>query len=265
MQFEASPNNYTLGRGQLFFARFLPGTKSPGPEVYFGNTPDFKINTTSETLEHFSSEAGVKEVDDSATLKTTRKLTLKTDNVSPSNLALLFLGSAEKLTAAARNVVGEVIAGARVAKDAMVSLGVTATDLVGAMNVTEGTVVVHKGAALLVEGTDYEVIYASGLLHILPGGSVSDGDALTVSYDTALHTRDVVISGSSPIIGQLRFISENAAGKDSDYLLPYVRLSPNGEFALKGDTWQEIDFQGDVLKLTPATPAVTVNGRTFLA
>ena len=132
------------------------------------------------------------------------------------------------------------------------------------MNITEGSVKVHKGATQLVEGTDYEVIYASGLVHILPGGSVAKGDALTVDYASPAHTRDVTLSGSNPILGQMRFISENAAGKDNDYLMPYVRLSPNGEFALKGDTWQELDFGGDVLKLTPSTPAVFVSGRSFI-
>ena len=268
MQFTAKANKYTLGRGQIFFAAFLPGTRTPGPEIYFGNTPELKINTTSETLEHFSAEAGVKEVDDAATLKTTRKLSLKTDNVSPSNLALLFLGSASALTVAAATVTGESIVGARVAVDGFFSLGMTASNLAGVMNVTHGSVVVKSTdttPVTYVEGTDYEVIYDSGIVHVLPGGAITTGEALHVDYDCPAYTRDQTISGSQPIEGQIRFLSENVTGPDSNYFIPYARISPNGEFALKSDAWQELDFMGDILKLTPSTPAVQIDGRTFIA
>ena len=250
MQITAKANAYTLGRGQIMFAAFLPGTRTPGPEMYFGNTPEFKVNTTSETLEHFSAEAGVKEVDDAATLKTTRKLSLKTDNVNPANIALLFLGSTETLAVTGGAVVAEAIPTAKVAPDAFFSLGVSPSNLSGVKNITHGSVLVKSTATTpvtYVEGTDYEVIYASGLIHILPGGAIALNESITVGYTIPTYTRDVTISGSSPIEGQLRFISENVTGPDSDYFVPYVRLSPNGEFALKADTWQEIDFQCDIL------------------
>jgi hypothetical protein len=268
MQFTASQNNFALGRGQVFFAAFLPGTRTPGPELYFGNTPDLKINTTSETLEHFSSESGVKEVDDAATLKTTRKLSLKTDNVSPQNLALLFLGSASALTVSSVTATAEAIVASRVVKDGFFALGVTPTNLSGVMNVTHGSVAIKTvggSPTTYVEGTDYEVIYASGMVHVLPTGAIVSGVALTADYACPAYTRDAIISGSSPIEGQIRFISENVTGKDINYFIPYARISPNGEFALKGDTWQELDFQGDILKLSPSAVAVHIDGRTFLA
>lgn len=262
MQFNAEPNNYVLGRGQCFFARFLPGTKTPGAFRYFGNTPSLGITTTSEDLKHYSAEAGIKEQDASVALRTDRALSLETDNISPENLALLFMGSATPTAVAGGAVTGEAIPGAAVVKGGMIQLGVSASNMLGARDIS--AVTVRNGGTSLVAGTDYEVLPESGMVHILASGSVADGAALVIDYTVAAHTEQRILSGSLAIEGAFRFISENATGADTDYLMPYVRLMPDGEFALKGDDWQKIKFKGDVLKLSPSTPAVYVGPRIFL-
>lgn len=262
MQFTAEPNNYVLGRGQCLFARYLPNTKTPGVFRYFGNTPALSINTTSEELKHYSAEAGVKELDASVALRTDRALSLTTDNISPENLSLLFLGESLSVAVAGGAVAAEAIAGTSVEKGGMIQLGVAASNMLGARNVS--SVTLKKGATTFVAGTDYEVLPESGMIHILPGGSIGTGDALTVDYTVAAHTAQRTLSGSNAIEGAFRFISENATGTNYDYLMPYVRLMPDGEFQLKGDNWQEIKFKGDVLKLSPSTPAVYAGSRIFL-
>lgn len=262
MQFTAGENNYTLGRGQCLFARFIKGTRKPGAFLYFGNTPSLSINTTTEELKHYSSEAGTKELDGSAPLRTDRALSLETDNISPENLALLFLGEAQHTAVAASAIADEAIAASQVVKGGMIPLGVTDSNNLGARNVS--AVVLKNGAATLVEGVDYEVIPESGLVHILPGGSIADGTALTVNYAVTAYSATRVISNSNPIEGAFRFISENATGTNYDYIMPYVKLMPDGEFALKGDDWQKIKFKGDVLKLSPSTAAVFIGQRVFM-
>jgi hypothetical protein len=32
-----------------------------------------------------------------------------------------------------------------------------------------------------------------------------------------------------------------------DYLMPYVRLAPNGDFALKSDEWQQLNLNVEIL------------------
>jgi hypothetical protein len=42
-----------------------------------------------------------------------------------------------------------------------------------------------------------------------------------------------------------------------------VRLSPNGEYALKGDEWQQMSFNLDIQKLNDTTESIYVDGRPF--
>ena len=46
--------------------------------------------------------------------------------------------------------------------------------------------------------------------------------------------------------------TKNPKGADCTYFLPYVKLSPNGDYALKGDEWQQIPLSVEVLKPTNA-------------
>ena len=69
------------------------------------------------------------------------------------------------------------------------------------------------------------------------------------------------MSKNQQINGQLRFVAFNAKGKQNDYFMAYVRLSPTGDFALKSDEWQALGFSVEILELNPTTPAVLIDGR----
>jgi hypothetical protein len=47
-----------------------------------------------------------------------------------------------------------------------------------------------------------------------------------------------------------------------DYLMPYVRLSPNGDFALKSDEWQQLSLNVEILKLADYE-RIYVDGRPY--
>ena len=94
-------NNYTLGRGKVNLARFKDGTQEPDGFRYIGNTPEFNLSIELEELDHFSSDEGIREKDDSVPLEVNRTGSMITDNVSPENVALFFFGSYDKVTQAA--------------------------------------------------------------------------------------------------------------------------------------------------------------------
>lgn len=265
-------NNYTLGRGEIYFARKDPTTGLLKGERYLGNTPEFNLSFESEDLEHFSSDRGIKELDKSVILSITRSGSLTTDNINPENVALFFFGSTDALTVAQTTVTNEAIAATTggVEIGMFYQLGMTSNNPSGARKViypgASGTAfAAKKGSTPLVAGTDFVFNSELGRIEFLEGGAVSDGDTtVTVTYTVAASTRSRVISGSSPVEGALRFIAFNPVGDNIDYYLPSVSLSPNGDYALKGDEWQQIPFNLKVLK--PANgEALYAEGRAVTA
>lgn len=270
-------NNYTLGRGEIHFGKFKDGTQIAVGERYLGNTPEVAFTIETENLDHFSSDRGVREKDESVPLQTTRTGTMTCDNIDPANLAYFFFGDDDLLAITGATITDEVINpnGDGVLEGQWYQLGVSTPLPQGQNNLTihtgPSTKVIVKdfsGAPTHVEGTDYKVDLASGRIYIIPGGGIDDGDSLKVTYKTTTQSKGRVLSGSTPIEGSLRFLARNPVGKQYDYYMPWVKITPNGDFALKGDDWQTIPFNLEILKksaaeafyITERTVDVTLGG-----
>lgn len=380
----ATTNNYTLGRGELYFARYKDGTEIPEGERYLGNTPEFNLTIEQETLDHFSSDFGIREKDESIALQVNRTGSLTTDNIDPENVALFFFGEKSDAAVAAASGLNEVFeavtpglyyqigaspstpagvkglasatlaaegttlvaaTGTLTATDQPVdgetvtigtkvytfqdtltnvdghvkigaSLAASLTNLKNAINGTGGvpgtdyaaatvahtlvtatstgtTVVVTAksagtggnsiattatyadasfgGATLTggsgtayVLGTDYDVDLTLGRIEILDGGAIVEGTDVEVFYALAASSRSRIISGSAPVQGQLRYVARNPKGENIDYLMPKVNISPNGDYALKGDDWQTIPFNLEILK-KDGYEAIYAEGRPVFA
>jgi hypothetical protein len=260
------PNNYTLGRGELWFAKYLAGTQLSNGERYIGNTPEFAANIENENLDHFNSDRGIKEKDESIPLQTNRTASFITDNIHPENLAMYFLGETSKLAVTAASVVGE--RHEAVIKGLTYQLGKTGS---GARNLDIQSAGVNiivnddKGApTTYVEGSDYTIDMERGRLEILSTGNIDSGTNLVIDYKVKATTRDRVISGSKPIEGSLRYLSFNPAGKQFDWFMPWVKIQANGDHALKGDEWQQIPFSVEILR-KPGWEAVYIDGEPLVA
>lgn len=236
--------NYTLGRGEVWFARFKTGTQTPDGFVYFGNTPEFNLTIESETLDHYSSDYGIREKDDSVPLQVNRTGSLITDNINPRNIALFYFGTDSVVTQVLASATTETIADVKL--EHAYQLGQSHTNPVGLVGIED--LVVEKGAVTFVVDVDYELNADLGMLKILPGGAIVAGDDLELTYDVKSSTRERVISGTQPVEGALRYIARNPKGKQFNYYMPYVKLSPNGDYALKGDEWQQIPYTMDIQK-----------------
>jgi hypothetical protein len=316
-------NNYTLGRGKLYFDKFASSSSVVlTGERYFGNTPSFGISVASTALDHFDADNGIKVKDDSVTLELNRTGTFVTDNIEPNNVSLFLLGVAGTQVQAAASGQTYAIPGAL--QDRYYQVGasssnpsgvrdittvvVTAPDgapaaranttayLVGAFYVpaianahyykctiagtsagapptfkTDGTTFADGTATFIDMGliikaltTDYTVDTDMGRIYIVTGGGISAGEPLSVSYSTLAKSRSQIITAStSTIDGALRFIATNPKGIQTDYYMPKVRLSPNGEFQLKGDAWQQLSFNLEILKLSDTVEAVYADGRPY--
>lgn len=255
--------NYTLGRGRVFFSRFLPGTQTPEGFRYIGNTPAFSLTITSDNLDHFSSDEGIKEKDLTIPLSVTRTGKLTTDAILPDNVAMFFFGTAEKLAQGAVAAADYTLTDVKVGF--FYQLGQTAENPVGLRGLDLAGATYKKGATTLTLGTDLKVDADTGMVEILAGGTLADGDDITINVAVKASTRERVISGSTPVEGAIRYIANNPQGKNLDYYLPYVKITPDGDYTLKGDELQQIPFNIEALKPNSGGEAILCDGRPVFA
>lgn len=258
--------NYVLGRGKLYFAQFAPGTRvKQGGQEYFGNTPEFSTTSESENLDHFDADNGVRVKDDSVLLELNRTGAFTTDHISPKNLAKWFLGVDSIVSQGILTAVTQAIAGAQ--RGARYQAGATLVNPAGVRGLSSMTASVTTTTPVpLVAGVDYTVNLDTGGFFILPTTTLvaDDGsDTVTITYAaTTATTYNQVVSGSNAQIeGELFFEATNPKGLRFDYFYPFVQLSPDGDFQLKGDEWQVLGFTFEALKLNDTTETVYISGR----
>ena len=253
--------NYTLGRGKILLAPFKTGTKVPDGFEYVGNSPELSLTFETETLDHYNSDEGIREKDQSAELQTNRTGSYILDDIMPTNLARFFLGSTSVLAQASATAEVDTIT---VLQGRFYQLGEgTDNAISGARSVTVTTVEDSGGMGSTYDvGDDYIVHADIGMIEIVEGGGISDATELDITYDLAAVSRNQTISGSSPVEGAMRYIEYNPVGEDKTFLMPYVKVRPNGDFNLKTDDWQQLPFSLEILKLANAE-ALYVDGKPF--
>lgn len=257
--------NYVVGRGRLYFNRFKDGTNQPlGGELYFGNTPEFTVTTDTETLDHYSSESGMRNMDASVLLEVTQGGNFTCDEINADNLALFFLGEKQSSANTAATDVKEIFNPIQRAR--YYQLGMTDLNPMGVGNVTNFQMVVADASVSISTGTgdittlpgvtvvnptgNYEIDLATGRIYIEPDAPAFAGNMqAAVQYDVEANNRTVVVGKSNMIYGSLRFISDNPVGPNKNYFFPKVSLAPDGDYALKGDDWQVMSFNFNTLKM----------------
>lgn len=251
-------NLSTIGRGRLYFSRFTSGTDTATGELYLGNTPEFNLSLEPEKLEHFSSEEGLKVKDNSVLLQISRSGSFITDHISIDNVELFFFGNAETVTQDGTPVADEAIT---VIQGRHYQLGSSGGTRPGVNNVSAVSVQDETDTTTYVEDTDYSLDAVRGRIYIIPGGAIADDDVIHVDYTPAANTRTRVVSQQDVIYGALRFISNNPTGSNNNHFFPKVELTPSGDYALKGDDWQQMSFNVDLLKLDDATAFHYIDGQ----
>jgi len=252
---------YVLGRGKVYFARFTSG-QVPGPFKYMGNTPEFNLTIESETLDHYSSDEGIREKDDSVALEVTRSGSMICDDINADNISLFFFGSTVNVNTIAAAGQTEDFAGMN--QGDIGQLGLTIQNRVGTRGIENFVLQGTGGTPTYVLGTDYSVDLDRGMFSILEGGDITDGTDLQAAFDIRESTQSQVLSGSEPVEGAMRLLENNPKGADRDIFLPYVKITPNGDLAIKGDEWRQIPFSLEALKPSSGE-AIYINGKPVYA
>lgn len=255
--------NYTVGRGRLFFDLFLPGTNKPTGERYFGNTPSFGPSNETEMLDHYSSEAGIRQKDESVMLQIDQNGSFTCDNINLDNIALFFLG--EKITQTILASDDNISLFPDMVKGRYFQLGMT-DETPDGINHVDNVVVGYaaQGATVPASGdltaipavtvvtaaNNYEVDLRRGRVYVEPDAEdIPDGSQLVIGFSIKGQSRNLVIGKNQTIYGALRFLADNPVGENRNYFYPKVALSPDGDYDLKGDEWQVMGFTFQALKL----------------
>lgn len=134
-------------------------------------------------------------------------------------------------------------------------LGVNAETPQGVRNVGGVTITGVSEDSFIVEAE-------TGRVYInADAADVADGLGYEISYGVAAAVEDIVIAKGEVIEGEMLFLANNAAGENKDYFWPYVKLTPDGDLPLKGDDWQTMTFNIEVLKRDSVTERQYITAR----
>jgi len=98
MALTPSPDNYTLGRGIVYFNKKDQTSGLYEGERDLGNAPSFTFSIDLTALEHFSSRSGLKAKDQKVITEVTPKFTFTLDEINAENLALLTMADIEAIS-----------------------------------------------------------------------------------------------------------------------------------------------------------------------
>lgn len=255
--------NYTVGRGRLYFDLFADGTNQGSGERYFGNTPSFGPSNETEMLDHYSSEAGIRQKDASVMLQVDQNGAFTCDHISVENLALFFLGEMQRQLILASqdnvNVFPTFMKGRhfQLGMSDETPDGLSHLDNIVVGYAPQGVTLPSTGAlsaipdvTIVAAANNYEADLRRGRVYIEPDApDIPAGVQLVIGFDIKGQNRNLVVGKNNTIYGALRFISDNPVGENRNYYYPKVALAPDGEYELKGDEWQVMGFTFQALKL----------------
>lgn len=245
--------NPTLGSGRLLFDRFPDGAKTgTGAFRYLGNSPNFATNSTSQTLEHKDADHGARYTDFEVDTDQTTGGSFSLDDISRENLALMYRGAVVDTVVSSASAQTYTIEGVK--RGHFYQIGQTDTLPQGVGNITITTI--KAGAATISAPGNWDVDLDTGLLEILDGASadIDDGDDVEITYAVAAHTASQVIGSNDSIYGHLKFVADNAVGTNRNQDFPYVKITPDGDYNLKDESWQTMNFTFKVLRKTGLKP-----------
>lgn len=273
----SSNDNLVVGRGRVYLDLIINGMYQG--ERYIGNTPDFTVSSSVDKLDHYSSDHGFRTKDKSINIENSRSGSLTTDNISMENVALMFGGiNLQRMQSAQTGVFERINQGNPVRRARQYALGVDADNPQGlggidpasvnigyadaSVSISDGTGDIGSIPGVKVlDPENYALDTATGMLWIEDTAPAIIGDVqLVITYDRLASSQEVIISGDDIVECALRFISDNPTGEQKNYYMPKVSISPDGDYALKGDDWQQLGFTFDVLVRDCETPPVIVYG-----
>jgi len=224
-----------IGSGTIFIKR-----EGSDGWTEIGNVTDFKINETeADTKERISRMVGTYgQALDTQRITKPPKISMTVDTLDPDNMAMALRGIVEKIERKAgskSDIEITAVKGAYVELEDKFVKNVTVTS-------NDGTTTYEKGK-------DYKVNETLGLIKILEDGSITDGEALKVSYDYGVATfYKIKGSKQAQISCALKVESRNEVnGKELTIEIFKAVISPAKEVSFITEDFNSIDLEGTII------------------
>ncbi len=231
-----SPNsgNVLLGRGKLYFDRFVTGTTTRQGEFDLGNIDTFELIPSAKVKDLYESMDPQSLLYKRAVTQQEVKIKIQGDEFSLFNLATVLMGDQSQFT----QTTGTATAAS-----------VTAAPLNGAwyptgyrnISVTD----VKQGTTAGVLGTDYNVDATTGRIQVFTTGAFTAGTAVTWDGSYAATTINTV-QGSTvgSVEGFLRFVGNPVAGPKFEVQIWHANFTPAGNLGLIADKFGDWQLDG---------------------
>jgi len=241
-----------LAAGNVYIDR-LDSNGNPTGYRLEGSTADFKLSPENEEKELLS--RGRDTYGQAiATVKVPGKTKISMTMQTPSSdsLAMAVLGTATSGSQTA----GSVDAGTP--EDVVAKLGYYVE-----LDHKQVSNVVVKDATettTYVENTDYIVDEMAGMIKVLSGGSITDGETLHLSYDYAAYDYADIVPNTDPSRRfKIKLAGKNFAdGKMIEILARKVVLATSGDLGFGGDDFLMLEMEGTCEMPDALTDAVTI-------
>lgn len=227
---------YSILQGKFYIAE-RKATGKPDGFRYIGNVPQASIALQEQTLEHTESYSGQRFVDKVVGLNKSGTLDVTMDEFTVKNLTLAMRGTATSVTGT--SVTAEAFAGVKTGSFIKLAN----------INVDPTTVVVkddNSPPQTITASGNWAIADAdAGIIEILSGGVISDGDDITVDYDFTTADKITTFTQASDKDHYVLFSGKNQA----DNLKPItieifkVRFPPIGSLELITNEFGTLDLQ----------------------
>lgn len=232
-----------LGRGKVYFDRFDNVGAALGLR-YLGDVSKLEFTMNDEKAKIYDYAKATAPLLAEVVTRREVSVAMTLHEYTRENLALALMGEESRYQQITGSVVNESLSPS-ILKGRVYQLA----------NRNATSIVVKRGAANLVLGTDYDVVDASlGLIHIREGSAtVVDGDAdITASYTKSTIGQPglerVLGAKSSQIIGKLVFVGDPGAGPAMDAEVWKLSISSEGALGfITGGDFASIELTGEVL------------------
>jgi len=200
---------------------------------------DFNVTPKAKVITQISKDRATEgQVTAVASTQEPAELKLKFSAFNSKMMAIAMMGESSVLSGGAQTVTNEVIAAKL---DCFVKLV--------NRNITAGSVVVTDTATDLVtyvEGTDYTVNYAVGMIQPLSTGSMTNAESLHIDYACAAYSGFATVAATTTeVVAYILIDGVNKAdGENVEIEIDEAHLTPSSPVDFMSDKYSELDLSG---------------------